>query len=141
MGLYLCVFVSATTDDEIEGVEVGSYDDFHALRSAVSELLEAGKWGSRFPVLMLHSDSKGEWSPEEASALLQELGAIEDEFRHLPAVPFEDGSWQAEAAKLFGVKPASRADCFIDVDGEPLLGRLQELAAVAVREGCPITFQ
>ena len=141
MGLYLCVFASAATDDEIEGVELGGYDDFHALRSAISQLLEAGNWGSRFPVLMLHSDSKGDWTPEEASALLQELDAIEREFRHLPPVLFADGSWQAEVAKLSGIKPASMADCFIDVDGEPLLGRLRELSSVAVRHGCPISFQ
>jgi len=141
MGLYLCVFASAATDDEIEGVEVGGYDDFHALRSAIAESLEAGNWGSRFSVLMLHSDSKGEWTPEEASALLQELDAIENEFRYLPPVPFADGSWQAQTARLRGIRPASMADCFIDVDGEPLLGRLRELSVVAVRHGCPVSFQ
>jgi hypothetical protein len=28
MGLYLCVFADAATDEELEGVEVGGYDDF-----------------------------------------------------------------------------------------------------------------
>ena len=37
MGLYLCVF---DNDDELEGVEVGSYSDFDFFRSTVTELLE-----------------------------------------------------------------------------------------------------
>jgi hypothetical protein len=141
MGLYLCVFSSAAADDELEGVEVGSYEDFNSLRYAVSERLEAGNWGSRFPVLMLHSDSKGEWTPAEASALLQELQTIENEFRAFSPVPFADGSWQGQAAKLVGIAPTSLADSFIDVDGEPLLARLRGLASAAVRYECPISFQ
>jgi len=141
MGLYLCVFASPIGDDEIEGVEVGSYSDFSTLRSSVSERLEAGHWGSRFPVLMLHPDSDGEWSPAEASALLAELETIENEFRTLPPAPFIEGTWQSEAAKLYGIRPSSLADCFVDIDGEPLLTRLSELASVAISHNCPISFQ
>lgn len=36
MGLYLCVFVDDRTDTELDGVEVGGYDDFDALRHAVA---------------------------------------------------------------------------------------------------------
>ena len=39
MGLYLCVF---DEDEELEGVEVGSYSDFEFFRSSVTELLEQG---------------------------------------------------------------------------------------------------
>ena len=43
MGLYLCVFASSDLDEEVDGVEVGSYDDFHTLRTAIAEQLEGGR--------------------------------------------------------------------------------------------------
>ncbi len=49
MGLYLCVFADEATDEELEGVEVGGYDDFNLLRHAVADRLEPAGWGSRFP--------------------------------------------------------------------------------------------
>lgn len=141
MGLYLCVFASREEDDELEGVEVGSYDDFHLLRTTVAERLEGGEWASRFPVLMSHRDSDGEWTPQEALALSRELRTIEDELTALPSKGFAAGSWQSAVANAMGVVPASLAECFIDVDGEPLLERLRDLASVAAERGCPISFQ
>ena len=141
MGLYLCVFASPNDDDEIEGVEVGSYDDFHQLRSTVAERLEGGMWASRFPVLMSHVDSDGEWTPQEASQLRVELRTIEDELAVLPPTGFTEGSWQREVATMVGLAPESLVDCFIDVDGEPLIERLRELAEIAIDRGCPISFQ
>lgn len=139
MGLYLCVFAAGGRDEELEGVEVGSYDDFDRFRGAVHEL-EPGEWGSRFPVLMLHEDSDGAWSPDEAIALELELLTIASEFESLAPQPFPVG-WQAEVAKHFGVVPKSLRDCFIDIDAEPLLDRLVELAGLAGREKLPILFQ
>jgi hypothetical protein len=74
MGLYLCAFDG---EDELEGVEVGSYADFNFLRDAVVAVVEDGKRGSRCPVLQNHHDSDGEWSPEEAARLLREFDLIE----------------------------------------------------------------
>ena len=141
MGLYLCVFADSKSDDELDGVEVGSYDDFHIFRSAVAAHLENGQWASRFPVLMLHPDSDGEWSPKEAANLAGELATIETEFSKLPPKPFPREGWQEEVAKSVGLTPASLADCFIDVDGEPLLSRLRGLAELAANHYCPISFQ
>jgi hypothetical protein len=141
MGLYLCVFVSRDADDELEGVEVGSYDDFHLLRTTVAERLEGDQWASRFPVLLSHEDSDGEWTPQEALALSRELRTIEDELAALPAIGFPEGSRQSGVANAMGVVPASLAECFIDVDGEPLLERLRDLADLAAERGCPISFQ
>ena len=141
MGLYLCVFGSKAADDEVDGVEVGSYDDFHDLRSAVARDLENGQWGSRFPVLMSHSDSDGEWSPAEAIALAQELEIIGTEFAALPARGLAAGSWQEGVAGSLGLAPKTLAECFIDVDGELLLERLRELALSAVKLDAPISFQ
>ena len=39
VGLYLCAFID---DEEIEGVEVGSYADFNCFREAVVAVVEDG---------------------------------------------------------------------------------------------------
>lgn len=137
MGLYLCVF---DNDDEIEGVEVGSYSDFDFFRSSVTELLEGGVAGSRFPTLIIHSDSDGEWSLSECEALWQELMTIASEFKQLPAIQFR-AEWQQQIGKSLGLKPMSLYDSFIDVDGEHLLERLIRLCDVARERTLPILFQ
>jgi hypothetical protein len=139
MGLYLCVFSAGEDDEELDGVEVGSYDDFDRFRRAVARLEPEG-WGSRFPVLMLHEDSDGTWSPEEAVQLRRELIVIALELGKLPPQGFPEG-WQADVARQLGLTPASLRDCFIDVDGEALLDRLIGLAGLAGREGLLIWFQ
>lgn len=141
MGLYLCVFASALDDDEIDGVEVGAYDDFDVLRTAIAEHLEGERWGSRFPTLMSHPDSDGEWGPEEAVALAVELETIEAELAERPPTEFPKGSWQREVAAQLGLTASSLAECFVDVDGEPLLARLRMLAQIAAERRRPISFQ
>jgi hypothetical protein len=140
MGLYLCVFADPATDEELEGVEVGGYDDFNRFRETVAEHLEPSGWGSRFPVLMQHPDSDGAWTPAEAVGLEQELLAIRDGLARLAPVPFAAG-WQQELARQVGLRPASLLECFIDVDGEPLVERLIELAGIARSQDRDISFQ
>jgi hypothetical protein len=138
MGLYLAVFDG---DEELEGVEVGSYADFGVFRDTVAETLEGGAIGSRFPTLMLHSDCDGSWSPEEAGRLREELRQIADEFRKLPPLELKSGSWQAEVTKRLGVRATNLYEAFIDVDGEPLIERLAQLTEVSRRSGREILFQ
>jgi len=140
MGLYLCVFDGSDDDNELEGVEVGSYGDFHSFRETVTTCLENSEWGSRFPVLMLHHDSDGAWTAGEAANLERELLAIRAALAQLAPAPFPAG-WQAEVSRLEGLRPASLADCFIDVDGEPLIDRLLELTRLAQQEYLAIHFQ
>ncbi len=137
MGLYLCVF---DDDDELEGVEVGSYADFGFFRSSVTKLLEGGFQGNRFPTLIIHSDSDGEWSPTECQSLRQELMTIASKFQRLPGIQFR-AEWQQQVGKLLGLKPASLYESFIDVDGELLLDRLIQLCDVAIERQLPILFQ
>ncbi len=139
MGLYLCVFAD-DTDDEVDGVEVGGYDDFHSFRLAVAERLESGEWGSRFPVLMMHPDSEGEWTPAQAAGLERELLAIGDELARLPAAPIEEG-WRHDVVKQLGIEPATLLDCYFDIDGEPLVERLIGLTRAARQIDQPISFQ
>ncbi len=139
MGLYLCVFASDDSDDDVDGIEVGTYDDFGDFRNEVHRLLEAGDdWGARFPTLLQHSDSDGLWTVEECRTLRDELTTIRTELAavHAPAYT----GWQVDAAAYAGHSPANLAEYFIDVDGEILLDRLSELARVAIDAGRPITF-
>jgi hypothetical protein len=137
MGLYLAIFDG---DDELDGVEVGSYADFAAFRSTIATHLEDGVAGSRHPTLMLHSDCDGQWSPDEATVLEVELTAITEAFMELPPEPLGEG-WKPEVAKSLGLRPASLYDCFFDVDGEPLLDRFMGLAKLSIERNLPILFQ
>jgi hypothetical protein len=137
MGLYLCVFDG---DDEVEGVEVGYYEDFGTLRDVVCERLEGGVAGSEFPVLMHHSDCDGIWSASEAQALQKELERISVELGGLAPVALPSG-WKQNVAKSIGISPTNLSECFFDVDGEPLLKRMIGLCACAVDRRLPILFQ
>lgn len=139
MGLYLCIFASADEDAEVEGVEVGSYEDFHDFRQTIADQLEGGEWGRRFPTLMLHQDSDGSWSPGEAATLEIELREISEALAQRP--PSAPAGWQAEVWHQRGTTPRSLRDTFIDVDGEPLLVRLSDLASTAAATGLEISFQ
>lgn len=138
MGLYLCVFDG---EEELEGVDVGSYEDFGYFRKLIEQRLEGGQGGSKFPVLMLHSDCDGEWTVEEASRLADEIREISKGLEQLAPAEPPPGSWQKALMKQLGLQPRNLAECFIDVDGEPLLERITELCEVAQRSGQPILFQ
>jgi len=137
VGLYLCVFED---DEDLDGIDIGGYDDFHALRESIAKKLENGSWGSRFPVLMLHSDCKGEWSVDECRALDAELATIIAEGSKLPPTQLTE-RWQAGLAKLLGIQPQTMVDSFFDVDGEPLLQRMRDLCRLAIERKQPILFQ
>lgn len=137
MGLYLCVFEG---DEELEGVEVGSYEDFNSFRKVVETKLESGGRGSRYPLLMLHSDSDGEWSADEVLQLRAEIEGISRALQELPSIG-PPGDWQEEVMRQMGIRPSSLYECFIDVDGEPLLERMIQLCDVALESSQPILFQ
>lgn len=138
MSLYLAVFDA--DGEEIDGVECGRYADFNAFRDAVLKYCKSKWFGSRFPLLLDHEDSDGEWAHDEIADLKKELEEIKIEFVKLPPVPL-DGEWQAAVVRQTGVVPKNLAECFIDIDGEPLLERLLNLCAIADKHGRPIEFQ
>lgn len=137
MGLYLCIFDG---DQEIDGVEVGQYDDFGKFRDCVVRELEKGSPGSKFATLILHSDSDGEWSPAEAKKLESELAEISAEFRRRPPIAITS-EWRKRVAKISGLQIRNLYDCFFDVDGEPLLERLIGMAQLSQKRELPILFQ
>jgi hypothetical protein len=137
MGLYLCIFDG---EEEIDGVEVGHYADFNALRQYVTRELEGGRSGTRFPKLIIHSDCDGEWLPADCQVLSAELSELASELKQRPPVPFTS-DWQKIVAKSIGLKPENAFESFIDVDGEFLLDRIQALAKLSLERGLPILFQ
>ena len=137
MGLYLCIFDG---DEEVDGVEVGPYADFDVFRDCIVRELEGGNAGSKFPTLILHSDCDGEWSPSEAGELEKELMTIGNKFRRLPPIPISS-DWRRQVVKRFGLQINNLYDCFFDVDGEPLLERLINLAKLSQQRNLPILFQ
>jgi hypothetical protein len=137
MGLYLCVFDG---ENELDGVEVGSYADYGGFLETITEKLEGGIAGSRFPTLVLHSDCDGEWHPSQVALLEVELRTIADEMHRLAPVSHFDG-WKADVARQFGLNPTNLCDSFFDIDGEPLIERLLGLCKVARDADQPIIFQ
>jgi hypothetical protein len=137
MGLYLCIF---DEEEEVDGVEVGLYSDFTALRDYVSRELEDGSRGARFPTLMLHSDCDGEWSVADCEKLIPELRTIIAQMQGRPPVEFAS-DWQKHVARSVGLAPRSAFEAFIDVDGQFVLDRMLHLASLALERGLPILFQ
>ena len=130
MSLYLCVFDG---EQEMEGVEVGSYASFNSFRSYVVREFEGGAPGSAFPTLVLHSDCDGEWSVDDCRRLRSELGSIRTAMAGRPPVLPADG--------LSGPPPENALESFRDVDGQLLVERMQALVEVAIQRGRPILFQ
>jgi hypothetical protein len=136
VGLYLCIFDG---DEDINGVEVGSYADFGALRDYIVRELEL-QAGARFPTFILHSDCDGEWSVADCQKLQVELDEISVALKGRPATAFSS-DWQRVVAKSIGLKPQNAFESFIDGDGEFLLERLQNLVKDALARRLPILFQ
>ena len=109
MGLYLCVF---DEENELEGVEVGSYADFNFFRDAVTATVEKGNAGSVSEVLNTHSDSDGEWTSEDARRLLAELAQIKETMLQYPPIEF-NSEWKKEASRTFGITPKTLLECFL----------------------------
>lgn len=137
MGLYLCAF---DRDEEIDGVEVGSYADFNFFRDAVVAAVEEGNRGSKCPTLQNHHDSDGRWSPEDAASLIRELELIDKGLSESPPVEF-NSPWKKKVAASIGLVPRNLLECFFDVDGEPLVDRLRGLAEKSRNRDVPILFQ
>lgn len=136
MSLYLCVF---RDEEELDGVEVGSYEDFERLRAFARGV--DGRIFRRFGTLRVNVSPTTTWSPRAAARLEKEVAALAEELRRRPPEPFPPGSWQAEVAAARGAPPATLYDCFFDVDGRPLVERLVALCRLSVENRQPILFQ
>ncbi len=141
MGLYLAIFEGQT---ELDGFEIGAYQDFDGFRQAIVSKLENGEQGSKFPVLQLHSDCDGQWSMHELPALLNELEEIRIAFLKLgPILPKAyDGTWQGAVLNELDLGyPNSLHTSFFDCNGEPYLDGIIRLARLGLAKDLPILFQ
>ena len=136
MGLYLCVFRG---EEELDGVEVGSYEDFEAFRDEARGLDR--RLFRRFGTLRVAITPTTAWSPREAARLERELTALGEALRGLPPRPLPAEGWKAEVARQRGIAPVSRYDCFFDLEGDPLVARLLDLCRLATAQRQPILFQ
>jgi hypothetical protein len=92
------------------------------------------------PVLIIHSDCDGSWSPADSAKLLIELQTIENRFRKAPPIAF-NSDWKRDVARKRGMSQKTLADCFFDVNAGPLIERLRDLALLSVARNVPILFQ
>src|SRR5262245_41872611 len=124
MGLCLHVFAAdfdeAEDPEELAECDVGHYSDFGCFRDTIAAHLDA----KRFPILMEHSDSDGEWTLAQIPGLERELKEIGERFRQLP--PAEPkGAFEHTAEYRQGA--SSLYDCFHNVSGENLFEALLAL--------------
>ncbi len=138
MGLYLCVFDDE--ENELDGLEMGTYSDYNYFLDVVTELVEQGEKGSVCPTLTLHHDSDGVWEPGECKLLKSELNVIETQFKKAPPQAFVT-EWRADIAKEIGLNPKNLYENFIDVNGDFVVDRLKELCDLAIDKNYPICFQ
>lgn len=138
MGLYLCIMNSE--ENEVDGLEIGSYEYFGLFRDSVKINIEKGDWGSVCPIMMWHKDCDGEWTPEECKELIMELKVIKEVFLKLP-VDQDVINHKENLFKLFGIIAENLYDCFLDVDGENIIERLDDLCKTAIKENLSILFQ
>lgn len=113
MGLYLAIFDDGV---DIDGIEIGPYEDFGHFRDFIKHTFEGGIEGASYPTLMLHSDCDGCWTSQECAALLGELEKLEGGMKAVPPPGFPS-EWQRDLARRNGLPANSAFDCFVDVDG------------------------
>jgi len=137
MGLYLCAFID---NEEMDGIEIGSYEYFGIFRDYVNILIENCEPGSVCPKLIMHSDCDGEWSTQECKDLLKELSVIRDVFKKTDPqdAPIE---MKKDLFNHYKIKPNSLYDCFIDVDGKNMIERLAQLCLDVIAAETKILFQ
>lgn len=138
MGLYLAIFKN---EEEINGLEVGTYEYFGIFRDCIFELIENNtNWGSICPTIMNHSDCDGKWEPKKSIELISELKKIKEIFqKQTPNKKII--AQKIDLIDLYQIKPQNLYDCFIDVDGENLIDRLSDLCKEAIDNDLDIVFQ
>lgn len=140
MSLYLCVFdFSDNFENEIMGVEVGSYSYFGVFRDCICKYVENNQRGSRCPYIMNHEDSNGVFTPNDCSNVLHELSLIKGVFTNIPL----DNDIIANMPNLLQNKKPCKtlADCFVDIDGCNLIEQLTLICKCSIETNLNLYFQ
>lgn len=138
MGLYLCVFDEYGND--LCGVEVGRYQYFAEFRKQVAIFVDEGRFGSKMPTLLQHSDCDGVWTVSQYKELLKDLEEIGQVLKQEPPNR-EIQNLKGDIFRFFGVVPRNLYECFVDTNCEFLIERLTQLCDRAIKENQPIVFQ
>lgn len=140
MSLYLCVFdFSDTYENEIMGVEVGSYAYFNVFRDCISKYVENDRRGSKCPYIMNHNDSTGVFTPEDCKNVLHELSLIKNVFLNIPTNNdiIEQNSHLLQDKNLC----ENLADLFVDIDGCNLIEQLELICKCSIKTNLNVYFQ
>ncbi|OGH96639.1 MAG: hypothetical protein A2104_05350 [Candidatus Melainabacteria bacterium GWF2_32_7] len=126
-------------------VELGSYEYLNCYFSTISTLLEDGKLGSRFPILLESLDAKTKIEPEAAEELLFELAAITEELKKYPPssidcgnIDTEESNWMLEAP--FDTSVDNLYDYFLNMEENNLTQTFYEFAAEAAEENMSLLY-
>ena len=125
-------------------VEIGSADFLHAFFATISENLEPGGWGTRFPQLMNHL-YKGELSGDQSGTVLEDLKVIRKELSELGTDKLALGldSEDTRQAADIGINLDSKRldECFITVSGKNLFDVLFECLEYTSEENIPTVIK
>jgi hypothetical protein len=129
--LYLAIFDEE--EDEVAGWVLGHYSDYGVFRDEVKRIA-----GAHYPLLLESSDSDTRWTPQQAAKLRLELREILSKLVGHPPIDLKQAF---EHTSEYRRGATTAADCFHNVDGEPLISALDDLCAAAIETGLDIVFQ
>lgn len=139
VALILCDIDSDEENIEpYKSIELGSYEYVNCYLSSISSLLENGKWGSRFPIMVESLDAKTKIGPGTAEELLSELDVIQEELKKLPPSKIdcediaEESTWMLEAP--FDTSADNIYDYFLTLEDTNLTKTFYDYAIEAVEE-------
>lgn len=134
MSLYLVILPQSEEEKEI-GWVLGRYSDFGFFRDTVEKYFSRDE----VPTLLNHEDGNGQWSPQESKKLIEELTQIEEKFKSLPPIKFDEDVYEWALPDIKNAK--NLYECFINIDLEYLIEALKELALASFVLDRPIEFQ
>lgn len=139
MSLYLCVLdFSEGYENEIKGIEIGSYDYFSCFRECICKYVENNKWGSKCPIIMNHEEGNGFFSPDDCKKVLNELLVIKRVFENI--IP--DNSTLQKVKKYKKIQSSMvLRECFTDVDDCDLISQLEMICELSVQKELNVYFQ
>ena len=128
-----------------KSLELGSYEYFNCYLSTISSLLEDGKWGNKFPILLESFDAKTKIDPEPVEGLLNELSIIKEELKNYPPSKIncggydtEESNWMKEAP--FDMNADNIYDYFLTLDESNLSEALHDFANEAYEENMSLMY-
>lgn len=133
------------SSDPYKSCELGSYEYINCYLSTISSLLEDGKWGSKFPILIESLDAKAKLEPETCEELLLELDTIKEELKNAPPSKINCGNIETDKSNWMLEAPFDNAagnlyDYFSTLDETNLTETFYEFAQTASEDNMSIMY-